>query len=91
MLATYAKALVANEKYKGKKILKLAGREVRYNSEKYLRMVVDSLLFQSLSDIEIILVDDGSTDGSLDIMREYERLDRRVRVIQNTEKSDGAA
>lgn len=39
LLATYAKALVASEKYKGKKLLKLAGREVRYNSEKFLDLI----------------------------------------------------
>ncbi len=39
MLATYAKALVASEKYKGKKLLKLAGREVRYNSDKFLDLI----------------------------------------------------
>ncbi len=39
MLATYAKALVAKEKYKGKKLIKLAGREVRYNSEKFLDLI----------------------------------------------------
>ena len=40
MLATYAKALVAKEKYKGKKLIKLAGREVRYNSDKFLDLIV---------------------------------------------------
>jgi phosphomannomutase len=39
MLATYAKALVAKEKYKGKKLLKLVGREVRYNSDKFLDLI----------------------------------------------------
>lgn len=39
MLATYAKALVAKEKYKNKKLLKLAGREVRYNSDKFLDLI----------------------------------------------------
>ncbi len=39
MLATYAKALVAKEKYHGKKLLKLVGREVRYNSEKFLDLI----------------------------------------------------
>ena len=62
-----------------------------YNSEKYLRQAIDSLLFQSLSDIEIILVDDGSTDGSLAILQEYADADSRVRVLQNTVKADGAA
>ena len=39
MLATYAKALVAEEKYKGKKLIKLVGREVRYNSDKFLDLI----------------------------------------------------
>ncbi len=39
MLATYAKALVAKDKYKGKKLLKLVGREVRYNSDKFLDLI----------------------------------------------------
>ncbi len=39
MLATYAKALVAKEKYQGKKLIKLAGREVRYNSDKFLDLI----------------------------------------------------
>ena len=39
MLATYAKALVAKDKYKGKKLIKLAGREVRYNSDKFLDLI----------------------------------------------------
>ena len=39
MLATYAKALVAKEKYNGKKLLKLVGREVRYNSDKFLDLI----------------------------------------------------
>lgn len=39
MLATYAKALVAKDKYKGQKLLKLAGREVRYNSDKFLDLI----------------------------------------------------
>ncbi len=40
MLATYAKAMVAKEKYKGKRLIKLAGREVRYNSDKFLDLIV---------------------------------------------------
>ena len=39
MLATYAKSLVAKEKYQGKKLIKLAGREVRYNSDKFLDLI----------------------------------------------------
>lgn len=61
-----------------------------YNSEKYLRKTLDSVLSQSLSEIEIILVDDGSTDSSYDILKEYEN-DDRILVLQQKEPSDGAA
>lgn len=43
-----------------------------YNTERYLRRCLDSLVNQTLKDLEIILVDDGSTDNSLLIMKEYE-------------------
>lgn len=42
-----------------------------YNTEEYLRKCLDSALNQTLEDIEIIVVDDGSTDGSADIIKEY--------------------
>ena len=45
-----------------------------YNVEPYLRECVESILNQTLKEIELICVDDGSTDGSLDILREYESL-----------------
>jgi len=52
-----------------------------YNVEKYLHKCLDSVINQSLSDIEIILVDDGSTDESGVICDEYSKRDRRIRVI----------
>lgn len=52
-----------------------------YNMERYLKKCVDSLLSQTYANIEIILVDDGSRDGSLDICREYEASDPRVRAV----------
>lgn len=52
-----------------------------YNVEKYLKECLDSIIKQKLKDIEIICVDDGSTDNSLQILKEYELKDRRVRVI----------
>lgn len=51
-----------------------------YNTEKYLRECIDSILAQTFTDFEVILVDDGSTDASGAICDEYSRLDHRVRV-----------
>lgn len=52
-----------------------------WNSEGYLRRCVDSILGQTYSDIELILVDDGSTDQSPKICDEYARKDAKVRVF----------
>ena len=52
-----------------------------YKVEKYLRKCLDSLLSQTLEQIEVICVNDASPDGCLDILREYEQKDARVRVI----------
>lgn len=52
-----------------------------YNVEKYLRCCVDSILAQTFTDIEVILVDDGSTDSSGAICDEYAQKDSRVRVF----------
>lgn len=52
-----------------------------YNVEKTLKRCVDSLLSQSAADYEIILVNDGSTDSSLDILNEYALKDIRIRII----------
>ena len=55
-----------------------------YNASDYLRPALDSVLQQTLSDIEIICVDDGSTDSSLDIIKEYLERDSRIRIITET-------
>lgn len=52
-----------------------------YNVEKYLRRCVDSILKQTYQNLEILLVDDGSTDGCAAICDDYGRKDVRVRVI----------
>lgn len=52
-----------------------------YNVEKYLRKCLDSVIGQTLEDIEIICVNDGSTDGSPDILKEYEEKDSRIKII----------
>ncbi len=53
-----------------------------YNVEDYLRRCLDSILAQTFQDYEVICVDDGSTDGSLGILKEYEKKDSRIKVIQ---------
>lgn len=62
-----------------------------YNVENYLRECLDSILNQTLKDIEIICVDDGSTDGSLDILREYAEKDSRIRILQQANLGAGVA
>ena len=52
-----------------------------YNVEKYLRKCLDSLVNQTLKDIEIICINDGSTDDSLNILQEYAREHHNVVVI----------
>lgn len=52
-----------------------------YNTEKYLRECLDSVLGQTYESLEIILIDDGSTDSSGEICDEYARADDRVKVI----------
>lgn len=55
-----------------------------YNAEKYLRECLDSLIGQTLQEIEIICIDDGSTDTSMEILREYQNKDSRVLVLSNS-------
>lgn len=62
-----------------------------YNASKYLRICLDSILSQTLTEFELICVDDGSTDDSLSILREYEASDTRVRVITQSNQYAGAA
>ena len=59
-----------------------------YNVEKYLKQCLDSLINQSLEDIEIICVNDCSPDNSLDILHEYADKDERIKVF-STEKNMG--
>ena len=62
-----------------------------YNVERYLRRCLDSLVNQTLEEIEIILINDGSTDGSLSILEEYALKDSRIRVINQENQKQGAA
>lgn len=57
-----------------------------YNNGIWLRDCIDSILFQSFQDFELILVDDVSTDNSLEIMEEYASKNKNIKVIHNTTK-----
>ncbi|MBU1727499.1 MAG: glycosyltransferase [Candidatus Omnitrophica bacterium] len=54
-----------------------------HNEEKYLKATFDSLLTQTFSDFELIVVNDGSTDNTGKLLAEYAALDARVRIIHN--------
>ncbi len=60
-----------------------------YNVELYLRRCLDTIINQTLNEIEIILVNDGSSDNSLDICRYYERLDSRIIILDK--KNEGVS
>lgn len=58
-----------------------------YNTEKYLDKCLTSLINQTLKDIEIICIDDCSTDNSYNILKKYKKLDSRIKIIQNKKNS----
>jgi glycosyltransferase involved in cell wall biosynthesis len=62
-----------------------------YNAESFLRACLESIVSQTLHDLEIICVDDSSTDKSLEILKEFEKVDTRVRVITQKHEGAGAA
>ena len=62
-----------------------------YNVEKYLSVCINSVLSQTFTDFELILVDDGSTDKGGDICDEYEKKDNRIRVIHQKNQGVSAA
>ena len=57
-----------------------------YNAEKYLRRCIDSLLTQTFKDFEVLLIDDGSTDGSGKICDSFAEKDKRFRVFHQENK-----
>lgn len=62
-----------------------------FNAEKYIRRCIESILCQTYSDFEVILIDDGSNDHSLDICLEYSQKDARIKVIQQKNKGVSSA
>ncbi|MDO5436641.1 MAG: glycosyltransferase [bacterium] len=62
-----------------------------YNTEKYLKNCLESILRQSLDDFEIICINDGSEDKSKEILEEYQKKDSRIKIINQENKGQGAA
>lgn len=62
-----------------------------YNTASYLRRCLDSVINQTYTNLEIILVNDGSTDNSLDILKEYEKKDKRIIIVDKENGGCGAS
>jgi len=60
-----------------------------YNSSKYLKETINNVLNQNFIDFELICINDGSTDNSLDILETYKKKDKRIKIIN--QKNQGAA
>lgn len=62
-----------------------------YNAEKDIRRCLDSICSQTFENLEIIVVNDGSTDQTLDILGEYENVDSRIKIIDQENQGAGKA
>ena len=59
------------------------------NVKKYVKQCIESVLRQTFRDIEVLIIDAGSDDGTEEIIREFEKRDQRVRVICSERRSYG--
>jgi glycosyltransferase involved in cell wall biosynthesis len=62
-----------------------------HNGEKYLAQAIDSVLAQTHRDLELLVIDDGSTDGSRAVMDRYARYDARIRILSQANRGVSAA
>lgn len=62
-----------------------------YNTAKYLPKAIDSILSQTFKDFEFVIVDDGSTDGSGEILEKYAARDPRIRLVRRENRGIGAS
>jgi len=61
-----------------------------YNSEKYIAEAIDSILAQTFTDFELIVINDGSTDGTLEILQNYQVKDTRIRLFSRENRGIAA-
>lgn len=57
-----------------------------YNAEPYLKEAIESILNQTYDDFEFIIINDGSEDKSLDIIKQYSKLDKRIKIVSRENK-----
>lgn len=62
-----------------------------YNTSSYLDKCILSILKQTYKNIEIIIIDDGSTDNSLDILKKYQKIDKRIKLLIQENQGQGIA
>lgn len=62
-----------------------------YNAREYIQECIQSIQRQTMKELEIVCVDDGSKDDSFDILKEFQKTDRRIRILQQTNQGAGAA
>lgn len=62
-----------------------------YNTAKYLKRCLESLIKQTLKEIEIICINDGSTDNSIEILKEYAILDNRIKILTQDNQGQSVA
>ncbi len=77
--------------YRQAEIVKVSVIIPAYNTEKYIAKCLSSLVNQTLKDIEIIVVDDGSTDGTKSIISQFAVKDKRIKIIEQCNKGPSAA
>ncbi len=77
------------QKHKNESKIKVSIIIPIYNGEKYLEECLNSLINQTLKDIEIICIDDYSNDKSLKILKDFQENDKRIKIIKNIENFGG--
>lgn len=62
-----------------------------YNAEPYIRQCIQSVILQTWSNLEILVIDDGSTDRSLEVCEDLSRIDDRIRILTQNNQGVSAA